>query len=347
MPAEIFECAASRYIIITVAVLFVFEVVIFVFFFDGKIDVSHLWSRRGNRSLIDVTAQPVGVASCPISIFDRTLVFTEPISTFPSLSAVDERGFLTKLYDPKIETFSVDVGVNRGKVIHSDWLEKIPHLFVIGIEANHELASRIEFGEEFRSIRHRSIIIKAAVASRRGTFAKFNTGAGWNGDISDTGSLFNWTDPRREQSRLAKRHDFEKLVRFVRLDDILQHVPPPRQHFFWDTLKIDIQGADVDALLSAGEYLRNFVCVVGEFKADHYAIPKDFPTDPEPILKAANFVKVYSEENQIWINKRFSRTYLAKPEHFGCHRVYDSQVDPFGLARQLNVSLAQTTAAQA
>ena len=96
--------------------------------------------------------------------------------------------------------------------------------------------------------------------------------------MSDTGSLFGWTDPKREQVRKQAVH-MQQVVRLVRLSDILRHVHPPGTFFLfimrvldcflepplflWDTLKIDIQGADVDALISAGNFVKNFLCIVG------------------------------------------------------------------------------------
>ncbi len=54
-------------------------------------------------------------------------------------------------------------------------------------------------------------------------------------------------------------------MRLIALSDVLVHVAPPEPPLFmWDTLKIDIQGSDVEALISAGDYLKNFVCVVGK-----------------------------------------------------------------------------------
>jgi hypothetical protein len=115
--------------------------------------------------------------------------------------------------------------------------------------------------------------------------------------VSDVGSLFAWEDPKREVER-KKMHDLQQTVRLIALSDILSHIAPPEPPLFmWDTLKIDIQGADVEALITAGEYLKNFVCIVGEFQSYHYQIPKDVPQDPVPILTAADFVKVFGNQH--------------------------------------------------
>ncbi len=37
--------------------------------------------------------------------------------------------------------------------------------------------------------------------------------------------------------------------------------------------------------------------------------------------------------SQIWFNKRYSKEYLANPELFGCHRVYDSKMESAALAK--------------
>lgn len=54
-----------------------------------------------------------------------------------------------------------------------------------------------------------------------------------------------------------------------RLQNLLKHLPAPtddtQDGMLWDTLKLDIQGADADALISAGDYVDHFLCVIGEF----------------------------------------------------------------------------------
>lgn len=276
----------------------------------------------------------------PFIVLNGTLLFTAPISTRFSFSGVDSHGYLLKFMDPCFKTFSLDVGINRGKVIQKDWLEPIPYLCAIGIDANYHLVSHFEQSDSTRSVRNRSLVIHAAVASKRSTVAEFNTGAGWN-DVPDTGSLFKWIDKRREQVRLAKREQSSQVARFIRLDDILQHVPPPRifpdrDEFIWDTLKVDIQGSDADALLSAGEYVARFVCVVGEFKSDHYDVPNDLLQDPSSLLRRFNYTQVLKgSQNQIWINRKYASIYLENATRFCCHRVYDSSIDASRLQEAL------------
>lgn len=233
-----------------------------------------------------------------ISVYQNVLLISVPISVRMGYADVNEDGYLIRILDPNIKTFSLDVGVNRGKVIAENWLQHLPHLFAIGIEANYHLSYHLEHDDTSKFVRERSLIIRGAAASRRG-IASFNTGAGWQ-NVSDTGSLFNWTDPGREIERKNLWSTFGQIVRLIRLDDVLSHVPSPRPpHFLWDTLKIDIQGADADALLSSGKYLENFVCVVGEFQTFHYQIPDGMITDPNPILLAANFTLAIDGSNNM------------------------------------------------
>ena len=117
------------------------------------------------------------------------------------------------------------------------------------------------------------------------------------------------------------------LVTKFRLDDLLVHVPLPEGDFVWDTLKVDIQGADVDALVSCGQYLKYFTCVVGEFDTQHYRVPKNVQTNPADVLKSAGFVNTKLFGHSLWINPRHKKAYLKDPESFGCHRVYDVKID--------------------
>jgi FkbM family methyltransferase len=202
-----------------------------------------------------------------------------------------------------LKTFSLDVGVNRGRVM-KDWLEKVPHMYIIGIEANHKLVQSFETNKVGEDGLGRVLLIPAAVSLKSG-LATFNTGAGWENNVSDVGSLFNWTDQKREKLRIRSK-DHKQVVRLLKLSDILEHVAPPKlPHFFWDTLKIDIQGSDVSALISSEEYLANFMCVVGEFNFLHYNIPNDIPRDPAPILLKYNFTKVKlppKSENEVIVS---------------------------------------------
>eukprot|EP01031_Cornospumella_fuschlensis_P026013 gene26013-31413_t len=210
---------------------------------------------------------------------------------------------------------------------------------VLGVEANHHLTAHFEYSDATKAYRDRAIVIPAAVSTKRGT-ATFNTGGGWQNNMSDVGSLFGWEDPRREAER-KKLRDLQQTVRLIALSDILVHVAPPVPPLFmWDTFKVDIQGSDVEALITAEGYLKNFVCVVGEFQSNHYKIPDGVAQDPAPILTAADFVKVYHKDNQIWMNKRYSKEYLANPELFGCHRVYDSKVEAAVLAKEFTRLIA-------
>ena len=283
----------------------------------------------------------------PFVVIDGTLMMVVPISFQLSSSTIHSNGYLEQIQQSGVHSFSMDVGINRGKVILQDWLNNMPNLFVIGVEANARLVSYFESNEVADAVRDRAIIIHGAVASMRNITAEFNTGAGWN-DVSDTGSLFRWSDKKREQIRVTKRNIFSQRVRLIRLDDILQYVPPPRyapseDKFLWDTLKVDIQGADADALISAGEYLKYFICVVGEFKYDHYKLPDDIIRDPSTLLTTFNFTKVYQgNDNQIWINRKFESSYLENGAQFGCHRVYDSRTN----VSQLQYALKHRTIVQ-
>mmetsp|Transcript_14122 Transcript_14122/g.41914 ORF Transcript_14122/g.41914 Transcript_14122/m.41914 type:complete len:365 (+) Transcript_14122:229-1323(+) len=238
-----------------------------------------------------------------------------------------------------LKHFSLDIGVNKGLATRR-WLEIDPDALVIGVEANSRLVMMLtevekpnqptnyvgwlQTNQSIRAQRGaihelvasaltikantaRTLIINAA-AGRGGGARDFNTGA----KNDDTGSLFSGDLSGSSPG----------AVPMVPLGDILQHVP---LHLRWDVLKIDVQGADVEALLSAGKLVRRFACVVGEYDVGEYEVPKTLATDPVPFLIENEFVMVvprarsnqkgYSPSvaalgrstsvvNSVWINTR-------------------------------------------
>lgn len=234
------------------------------------------------------------VASDPFSVINGTLMFTSPVSSHNNNANVDNSGFLVQFNpspDSSFKTFSMDIGVNRGLVLF-EWLNKLPHVSIMGVEANHHMVSKLLYADTgIVALRERFVIIPGAVSTKEG-IAKFNrgnvacicgqfcsiliivfTGAGWEDKslLPDVGSLFGWTDSGREDVR-KKTTDMQQPVRLFALSDVLKHVHPPQPpHFLWDSMKIDVQGADVDAMVSAGDYLKNFICVVGKMLLSIYS----------------------------------------------------------------------------
>lgn len=272
------------------------------------------------------------IITSPISVFQNHLLMADVVTSRGKLSEVDEHGHLKLFRDPvlSIERFSFDVGFNRGQTSY-EWHRLLPSkLFVLGVDANANLVARFEHSSEFASIRQKTLVFRGAVGSKDG-IALFNPGFGWE-NTSDTGSLFGWDDKNKEAERMS-HVDKHLAVRFIRLDAILSHVPPPNPStsFYWDTLKIDVQGADVDAMESAGDFIKNFMCVVGEFQTAHYKIPAGINVDPAPFLTKHGFKLVYHNANQIWLNPLYVQVYKNAPLNSTCHNVYDSKVDPVKL----------------
>ncbi len=276
---------------------------------------------------VDVQHTSDNCGSDPLGIYEGHLIMKSLVTSRDVHSRVDKLGYLAILGgDSRFTSFSLDVGFNRGQT-STAWHAKQPNLYVIGIDANSHLVRQFENGPEFESIREHTMVLHAAASSRPGVMT-FNPGFGWN-NVSDTGSLFPFKDAKREAVRL-KHLNSHIAVRSIRLDAILKYVPPPRAPvFLWDTLKLDVQGADVDALISSGDYVERFMCVVGEFETLHYATPEGISVDPAPFLKLHQFVCVYDvyPGNSIWLNKRHFAVYKENPMRFGCHSVYDSLAD--------------------
>ena len=253
-----------------------------------------------------------------------------------------------------LKRFSMDVGFNEGHVMVGDWLRWKPDTFGIGIEANpylyalfdiittektwpqgfegyHWTASNdssVARARKFKaaSARGQLLLVHAAVTTSTKRTMPFNLGFGWRTDgtlIPDVGSLYNFGDPVRKRAQQSMH------VATLRLDDILAHVPPPPASLgtpsspgrnevntlIWDTLKIDVQGADIEALESAGPYLERFYCIIGEFAARHYDIPivhggqKALAAD---ILTRSGFVMARATpHNQLWLNRRYRAHFAA------------------------------------
>ncbi len=265
----------------------------------------------------------------PLSVHDGYLVFDGPVTARAAHAEVDDHGYYKILCEgTPFTSFSFDVGFNRGQSTKG-WLEaQSPYLYIIGIEANARLVSHFEHSSEFANARSYVQVLNVAAGTKEGGVSMFNPGFGW-ANSSDTGSLFGFSDPNREKERL-KHIGKHILVRNLRLDALLAHVPLPRAPtFMWDTMKLDVQGADVDAMYSAGDYIDNFVCVVGEFDALHYVVPEGFPTKHYEFLGKHKFKCVWDmwPGNSIWLNERYYDIYKKDPKRFGCHTVYDSPAD--------------------
>jgi FkbM family methyltransferase len=265
----------------------------------------------------------------PVGVYDSHLILKSLITPRAVHAHVDKDGYLTSMgVDSSYTSFSLDVGFNRGQTTLV-WHKAQPHLYVVAIEANAKLVRQFEYGPEFDQIRPHTMVVHAAASTKNGGVVNFNPGLGWKNNVSDTGSIFGFSNPKNEKVRLSYL-SAHQTVRNLRLDDFLKHVPPPRNtSFVWDTLKLDVQGADVDALHSVGDYVENFVCVVAEFGIDEYIIPKGFPIDPGPFFKEHKFVLSRDNNkrgNSIWMNPKYFALYKYDPSRFGCANVYDSQV---------------------
>ena len=88
----------------------------------------------------------------PISVFDHVLVLANPATPRGTMSAVDDLGYLKVISEPWVQTFSLDVGFNRGQTSFG-WLDKLSNLFIIGVEANHLLVTHFEHNPEFDRLR--------------------------------------------------------------------------------------------------------------------------------------------------------------------------------------------------
>ena len=241
----------------------------------------------------------------------------------------------------RLTRFSMDVGFNVGSVMIGDWLSRTsgPATFMIGVEANPYLytlfdtiiteqpwprgyegmfwqpndgmahsAAGVAHARTFRSHADQLLLVHAAAVSTIQGAAEFHLGIGWNNStVPDVGSIFRFQSDRLKDKSEAIANGNIRNVATIRLDELLGRVPPPpRLH--WDTLKIDIQGADTDALKGAGRALERFMCVIGEFTARHYDLPSGISRSPKHVLNASGFRLAMASTTprlQVWINTRF------------------------------------------
>ena len=332
------------------------------FFFFGLMSgfsVSRIGNPGQTSSMTQATRTSASTSSSTIAVTSNILTFAAPLVA-RDVAKVDANGLLIAAGASKITHFSLDVGFNKGRVTVNDWLEKQQNLFVICVEAIPALftlfetmmASETQIGDGgsgagdgdtvvpywkltkfhasqralvYKKLCHdekRCMMINGAVSSTPGV-AEFNTGVGRDANgkgATDTGSLFAF---RNGGARERAKKWSATLVRKFRLDELLKFIPIPTDNYSWDTFKVDIQGGDVDALVSAGKYLKYFTCVIGEFDVGSYQIPDGVQTNPTPILIAAGFVNTNIVGRSVWINPKYKNQYLADPESFGCHRVHD------------------------
>ena len=319
-------------------------------------------------SFIRLSADQNNVSS--FSVQEGGLVFEDTTGqTKVKNGALDEQGKL-RVLGKAGQAFSLDVGFNFGQTTII-WTreQQGQSVFVIGIEANANLVrnwERDEFASRLEGVlnepvaltpyRDKVMLIHAAATTHSGKVAKLNPGYGYkeNVELVGTGSLLKWKHKEKEKERL--RHASKHMnVKTIQLSDILTFVPEPRlPDFVWDTLKVDVQGLDTDALISAGDFVDRFMCINGEFDSFHYQNEdpegggkgkekqdSKFETDPTAFLTQHQFRRVHWTEApdcQIWLNARpeYISLYRKDPSRFGCDKVYDCRDEPMKLLQRFD-----------
>ena len=159
------------------------------------------------------------------------------------------------------------------------------------------------------------LLIHAAVAgstlgSKRPPAAvDFYLGKGWMGEkvISDVGSRFKWIDQKRQNVSDGEAGNDVRVQSLV-LDDLLALVPPPPR-LWWDTLKIDLQGSDEEAIVSARRYLHHFTCVnVEMIKHKTYRVVSNVNLSlAMDALMDSGFRMLFQRigRGSIWVNLRY------------------------------------------
>jgi hypothetical protein len=171
----------------------------------------------------------------PISVYDGHLVMNDVVTIRDAHAEVDKDGYLNILNkNSQYTSFSFDVGFNRAQTSLGWHGKQKDKLYIVGVEANARLVNHFEHSTDnnLMQLREHTMVIHAAAGTKGVGFSKFNPGFGW-ANSSDTGSLFGFKDKNRENERkkFMKSH---LLVRNIRLDSILKHIPKPRfPDFVW------------------------------------------------------------------------------------------------------------------
>jgi len=232
-------------------------------------------------------------------------------------------------------SFSLDVGFNFGK-ISAEWLQDVPGMFVVGVEASRELYSyydafcnsiasnsvilsarnsklRFFFGVWKNASKHcnkRMFLINAAAGSRYGAtgFAPDSSG------MMDDGSLV-----------FGGKDAYKEPVISLPLATLLATIPHTPD-FVWDTIKVDIQGVDADAVVSTGHFIQNFKCVVAEFAGKPTCVPcKEHGmysnVDAYKFLKQQGFLNIL-DLNRFNMSDNYYFSLMTKSESRMDHRMW-------------------------
>lgn len=157
----------------------------------------------------------------------------------------------------------------------------------------------------FHASRDRVLLVNAAAGYEQEGYAELNIGRGYDANrekfaSTDTSSLLQWDKQEWRDSEESVR------VPFLPMQDLLALVP---KRLTWDLLKVDIQGADAAAVISTGDYIERFKCVLAEFSFQNKIGMQHYPKTAREFLLDHGFVKVAAD---FYVNRRFKPAFARR-----------------------------------
>ena len=261
------------------------------------------------------------------------------------LHAADGQGRLALL--PGVDILNLDLGFNRGKIT-GQWLAKYgSRLFVVGVEANPVLAMCAkliqpafdEFCQEVGKFRpsllphlKQYVVVSGAL------------------DNSGQASVDLWYDTNQNDKKMTpdegtirtdiavyrdrKNQGTTVTVAAFPLTKVLDILPLPSPALRWGCLKVDIQGTDMQAIISGGSRVADFACLSMEVWGAN--LLGDLFVEPVTHMATLGLYPVRNDHdmtrpvasgqsNELFINVRFLESFEHEDDYAFC-RVSDNRV---------------------
>jgi FkbM family methyltransferase len=227
--------------------------------------------------------------------------------------------------DPKIQHIKLDIGLSWCAPMSQVWLsQQEDDLLVFGFEPNPEAVSMILEGKVIRAdwaldfiphehpLRDKSILLD--LLGSRFFLLPCALGQSENSTIpfyvtsNDCGCSSIYPPIHLPLAKIIEVPIFP-LATFLSLFPFDTH---PRI----DYIKIDAQGADLDIIKSAADYMEHVVCVTIEAEDSHYEGTHNSFGEIDEYMRSINFVRYISRntEDPTYVNRKHAHYFLTNKE---------------------------------